>query len=836
MAVPLLAKDGLLGAMAVWRGTADPAFSQAELDFLVGLARQAAIAIENARLFSEIQRQKDYAGALVENSPVAIVTTDLDANVVSWNPGAEKLFGYHPQDAIGRSLDELIARDAALRAESQAINMQTMQGRLNPQRAPPRADPLRRRRARLRVIRSRSSWPRASSSCIRRCRSRATSSTTRTSRTSAPCSSRRCCASAVPVTLVDAFALPGAGLRWRDDGRAQLGCRGRGGARRVCGPRSTSWSSRITPVPPPAAARRSARGRAGRAARRRAARARSCSPTSTSRASTTSRRRPRRSSPPTPRWTPGSRTRPRSRSRRSSASRAGRAVRLRRRATAGPRRAAAARVGPRRSRRTRRVHAAASSRASIGAWAFPIDGRTLPIVTSRGCPFALRPLQQRTPIGASAQPKTQRRLLAARLREHLRGARPAHGATRVHVARRAGQRAPAPLRHACSTRSRPRTSGSRSRTACAPTTSRRAHLRPPARSRHHAVSVSAESGSQRVLDEVVGKQLDLARHRSRRPSTRTGSACPCCALDDRPARRDARTRSTRPWPAPSTLWDRYGACPAVQFATPLPGTRLAEGVRLPLVDDWGPHFQTRAVAAGPSAAAAELRRFKHTFDARLRASLGPEKLDHERHLRVQQPLHLLCGRHAHAGRRPPRAAARAAANYRRRGVELVDFDGGEPTLNPDLVALVRYARALGYERINVTTNGRLCAYPEFADAARTLRAHLPALLACTAPDARTHAAAGRASPRRSSRRCAGIRNCVAAAPAGRRARDEHHPHQGQPPPAPRHRRARASTLGLRWLNIQFLTPFGRATRDGRARHRRGRRDRDGGHRRARATA
>ena len=131
MAVPLLAKDGLLGAMAIWRGTADPAFGEAELDFLDGLARQAAIAIQNARLFSEIQRQKDYAGALVENSPVAIVTTDLDANVVSWNPGAEKLFGYNPQDAIGRSLDELIARDAALRAESRAINAQAMQGRLD---------------------------------------------------------------------------------------------------------------------------------------------------------------------------------------------------------------------------------------------------------------------------------------------------------------------------------------------------------------------------------------------------------------------------------------------------------------------------------------------------------------------------------------------------------------------------------------------------------------------------------------------------------------------------------------------------------------------------------
>ena len=55
MAAPLLAQESLLGAMAVWRGAAATPFGPADLDFLNGLARQAAIAIQNARLFAELQ-------------------------------------------------------------------------------------------------------------------------------------------------------------------------------------------------------------------------------------------------------------------------------------------------------------------------------------------------------------------------------------------------------------------------------------------------------------------------------------------------------------------------------------------------------------------------------------------------------------------------------------------------------------------------------------------------------------------------------------------------------------------------------------------------------------
>jgi GAF domain-containing protein/CheY-like chemotaxis protein len=53
MCAPLVGRGGVIGMMAVWRPGAAPAFTDHDLDFLVGLSQQAAVAIDNARLFSE---------------------------------------------------------------------------------------------------------------------------------------------------------------------------------------------------------------------------------------------------------------------------------------------------------------------------------------------------------------------------------------------------------------------------------------------------------------------------------------------------------------------------------------------------------------------------------------------------------------------------------------------------------------------------------------------------------------------------------------------------------------------------------------------------------------
>ena len=57
------------------------------------------------------------------------------------------------------------------------------------------------------------------------------------------------------------------------------------------------------------------------------------------------------------------------------------------------------------------------------------------------------------------------------------------------------------------------------------------------------------------------------------------------------------------------------------------------------------------------------------------------------------------------------------ARARAEGASYLELIGGEATLRPDFIALVRAARRLGFSEIVTATNGRRFAYPDFAKAA-----------------------------------------------------------------------------------------------------------------------
>ena len=80
MGAPLVSRGETIGGIMVWRSYPDGLFTQTDLDFLVSVARQTAIAIESARLYLETQRQAREMSALVEVGRE--ISASLDAGTV----------------------------------------------------------------------------------------------------------------------------------------------------------------------------------------------------------------------------------------------------------------------------------------------------------------------------------------------------------------------------------------------------------------------------------------------------------------------------------------------------------------------------------------------------------------------------------------------------------------------------------------------------------------------------------------------------------------------------------------------------------------------------------
>ena len=124
MVTPLLIGSRLVGALASVHSDPTRIFGPQDLQLLQLFAPQAAIAIENARLFDSSQR---YYEALVRNNPVAIVNVDLANAITSCNPAFERLFGYAEADVIGKNLDDLLTT-AETREEARAYTRETAAG------------------------------------------------------------------------------------------------------------------------------------------------------------------------------------------------------------------------------------------------------------------------------------------------------------------------------------------------------------------------------------------------------------------------------------------------------------------------------------------------------------------------------------------------------------------------------------------------------------------------------------------------------------------------------------------------------------------------------------
>jgi PAS domain S-box-containing protein len=121
LCVPLKIGERTIGTLGLYDKKDEfgiTTFTQKDMDTLNTFASASSIAIENARLYrDEVNREKkilslyweviqtkDYLESIIEHSADAIITSDINGMITSWNKSAEIIYGFSEDEALGRFL------------------------------------------------------------------------------------------------------------------------------------------------------------------------------------------------------------------------------------------------------------------------------------------------------------------------------------------------------------------------------------------------------------------------------------------------------------------------------------------------------------------------------------------------------------------------------------------------------------------------------------------------------------------------------------------------------------------------------------------------------------
>jgi PAS domain S-box-containing protein len=99
--VPLRIGDRHIGVLVVALADPDRHFASADLDILATLANQAAIAIDNAQLYTDLARESEKYRLITEKASDLIISLDPNGNLTYVNERLKAVLGYEPEEVLG---------------------------------------------------------------------------------------------------------------------------------------------------------------------------------------------------------------------------------------------------------------------------------------------------------------------------------------------------------------------------------------------------------------------------------------------------------------------------------------------------------------------------------------------------------------------------------------------------------------------------------------------------------------------------------------------------------------------------------------------------------------
>ncbi|HEX3049845.1 MAG TPA: adenylate/guanylate cyclase domain-containing protein [Aggregatilineaceae bacterium] len=115
LCAPLIYKGKISGVVYADNRQIPDLFGEKELSLLMAFGNQAAIAIENARLFEgarraliEITEMKELMDNVLQSIASGVITTDIDHHIVTYNQAAERILGVSYDHAVGQPLQTVL--------------------------------------------------------------------------------------------------------------------------------------------------------------------------------------------------------------------------------------------------------------------------------------------------------------------------------------------------------------------------------------------------------------------------------------------------------------------------------------------------------------------------------------------------------------------------------------------------------------------------------------------------------------------------------------------------------------------------------------------------------
>jgi PAS domain S-box-containing protein len=109
LGVPIMIGSKAVGVLSVQNTKKENAFTESDTRLLSTIASNVGTVLQNAQLFTDLKNREEFLESLIATNPTAIVLLDKNNIVTSWNPAAEKLFGFRADEAINQPIIGLVS-------------------------------------------------------------------------------------------------------------------------------------------------------------------------------------------------------------------------------------------------------------------------------------------------------------------------------------------------------------------------------------------------------------------------------------------------------------------------------------------------------------------------------------------------------------------------------------------------------------------------------------------------------------------------------------------------------------------------------------------------------